>query len=933
MKQKGIKRLLCCLIPLMFAFFTLAVQTVTVKSTAVEETDSSATVDSTENTDKIYPFETGVDAFKYAEKLIVTQSTQTETLEFIDVLYKHNESTVENPVYPLELSTNGYLALHIQTKNEAKVIFKLTQTDDTLISFNGAVRFMDESENISSLTVASNGIVTIPAGSRGALLIELVGFAGADLRESYVSLFSIHVLKTDTVNTIKLGSLGYYASEGAEFNSLTGVNKDSDWKITATDETVSLTQIPSAMMEYPFRKGVNGFENGKNFELKDNLAVGNGASWQHIWCTPDNNTFDASSQGYFAVQLEAKNEVGIYPSVFDGIGQLKFDRSHVYYANEYGKLYDATVNTFNWHIELPKGRNVLILPASVFTVPDDNAIQYGFNWSKIACVVLDIDGVQYPNSNLNVGEIVYYANDTAEATKVLSLTSAEDSSKFVGSEGGFISESPICRIENDMNKGYNAFAYGAHWSGIQQTDTDAWAQFFMTLDGVKALDSQNGILAIQMEIICEGELFFLPSVWDGNGQSVLTNSAVFITETGEETVHSVFPIDGYTYIKLPSCKGVLLMSLSDFEKHPLREPVDWEKITAAVITVNTTNAYDFQLKIGEVGYYENNFGSNMTKLLTKKGITDFVKYYAEADGKVAGVLDRIPNKDITPTIRYASVSTTGDIGLIYYVEFPNESYEEVYGNFTVAGESESKQVKGVYRKAQGCFAFIASVYPKNYQKAVTLTVGEKAVYRSSVQAYAEQLQNTSNSQQAKDLASQLLNYCEAARKYFYVDETEQPSRSETLDLTKYKLILEDTSEAITVTEKSVTLDSKTAINVYFTATNAYAGVSVTDSNGNLVPYVTVTYVSSNVDGTINYKLTIDNIVARNLNETYTIKIGERVDGEIVYNVTVKCSALSYAEKVIATYANDANNDKIRLFNLVVALYHYSVAADAYAASK
>ncbi len=929
MRQKGIKRLLCCLIPLMFAFFTLAVQTVTVKSTAAEESVSSSATASSENITDTYPFNTGVNAFQYAEKLIVPARTQAETDEFVSVLYKHNESTEENPVYPLELSTNGYLALHIQTADEVKLIFKLTQTDKTLVAFNGEATFMDESANISSLTVENGGVVTLPQGSRGALFIKLSGFAGANLQTGQVSLFSVHVIKNAVANTIKLGSLGYYANKGTIFNSLTGVGPESNWKIIAENESISLTQIPEAMMEYPFRKGLNGFEYGYNFTLNENPTEQT-SNWQHIWCAPNSDSFDASSKGYFAVQLEAKNEVGIYPYVFDGTGQLKFDRSPVYYANEYGKLYDATVNSVNWHIELPKGRHTLILPASVFTVPDDEAVQYGFNWNMVTCFVLDIDGVQYPKASVNVGEILYYANDTAEATEFLSLQSEEDSAQLTHSEG--ITKSLISRITNDMETGVNAFAYGAHWSGIQQTDGNAWAQFFMTFDSVSALDSQNGILAIQMEIICNDTLFFLPSVWDGSGQSVLTKSAVFISETGEETVCNVFPIDEYTYIKLPSCTGVLLMSLSDFEKHPQRDAVNWEQVTTAVITVNTTNAYDFQLKIGEVGYYANNFGSGMTKLLTKSGITDFRKYSAVSNGEVAGVIDRIPNKNIAPTIRYASVSTTGDIGLIYYVELPNESYEEVYGNFTVEGESESKQVKGVYRKAQGCFAFIASVYPKNYQKAVTLTVGEKAVYRSSVQAYAEQLQNTSNSQQAKDLVTQLLNYCEAVRKNFDANETVD-DRSETVDLSQYKARVTDTSDAITVTEQSLTVESKTAINVYFTATSAYAGFSVTDSSGNPVPYVTVSYLSSNGDGTTNYRLTIDNVVARNLNETYTVKIGERVDGEIVYNVTVECSALSYAENVIANDKTDGSNEKIKLFNAVIALYHYSVAADAYAALK
>lgn len=917
MKRKTIKKLCLSLTLLMISFFSLGL-----KSTL-------ATAETTEPTMEIvYPFEKGINAFRYAWELTVPPSEEIAG-NHVDILYKHNEATDEAPGFPLDLSTNGYLALNIKTDNAVDMSFKLTQIgadstgfdengNPTVHTFKGSAYFLNEDESLNNnVTVTANGIVSLPQNACGALILELAGFPEANLSEGQIAVFSAHVEKTETA-TITFGSLGYYADSTAEFNSLSAANQLSAWKIFSNTEGAPLTQVQPITAPYPFRTVYDRFTNGKLWTVEEEVA-----DWAKAYYHFDAGT-EALDQtnGYFALQIEAVTDVAVYPTIWDNATEVEFSGTP-YFVCEDGLVRSLEVNVAKHrHIEIPAGRKgMLVLPLSGF-------VSQTFNFNNVVYFMANLHGYYYGAQTARLGELGYYTGRVdGSFRKLTSLSVVGEGVKKIEPNGNS-SLQTISSSESDFRTGDNAFRYGAVWSGVQQTQTEAWAQFLVGFDsGATDFNEKTGILAMQIEIICNGNLLFLPSLWDGpelDGQSYLAREATFISEDGSITKYGVFDdaSDKYRYyLSMPSCKGVLVMNLADFE-----DKTDWTAVNSALITVNTTNAYDFTLKLGEVAYYEEP-NATMQKLVSLDKITDFDQFnafdnYEPAD--VYGQLDRIPNKEISPTIRYASASTVGDIGLIYYVELPNEANEVVYGTFTIkdgAGNvvGDPAIVEGVYRKKQGCFAFVASVLPKDYKNSVVLTVGEKTVYTSSVFAYATQLSQVANQKQAA-MGTALLDYCEAARVFFSGETAEDKNvltEEEMQDLAKYASVTTKLDGVVELNFGSLDIESRTAINVYFTTTNSIETITVKNNGtGKIIVYTAD--VDWNEDGLPDenvYRASIVNIVAKDLNETYTITIGEDT---IVY------SALSYAYQAVS-----GEDSSIELYNLAAALYRYSVVADAY----
>ena len=436
----------------------------------------------------------------------------------------------------------------------------------------------------------------------------------------------------------------------------------------------------------------------------------------------------------------------------------------------------------------------------------------------------------------------------------------------------------------DMRQGGNAFAYGVVWNGTAQS------KLSLALDRALTADKANGLVALQIENVGNSTFAFLPALSSGNNTAYLTGSAIFVKEDGTATKCTV--TDGY--LQLPAGKGVLLMNLSKFENNQ----TDWTAVTTITLDAKVDA---FSVKVGEVGYYAN-ANATMQKVVALDGINDFKQFSV-----TGGTLDRIENAEINPTIRYASVSTADEIGLIFYVELPNSASETVTGSYTIEGVEGATEVVGIYKKDQGCFAFVAKVLPKQYQKNVTLTVDGVEVATTTVEEYANRLVNSNQPQKAKDLALALIEYCESARLYFEAPETVESKVAFDVDLSSQAGAKNDVAGDVTIRNASLTIGSKMRINVYFTTENI-ANVTV-DGNGAVVEV-------KKVAGSENlYVATVINVVAKHFDTTYTVTIGEDV---------VHYSALSYVYEIVKD-----DTQSSALHNLAVALYNYNVAANEY----
>ena len=259
-------------------------------------------------------------------------------------------------------------------------------------------------------------------------------------------------------------------------------------------------------------------------------------------------------------------------------------------------------------------------------------------------------------------------------------------------------------------------------------------------------------------------------------------------------------------------------------------------------------------------------------------------------------------------VKYMSISTAGDIGLNFYVQLPNASIDTVTATLSMEGKAD-RTATGVYSAGRNCFVFSYGVAPKDYKKDVTITLegAETITGTTSVEKYAAKVPSTDK---AYPLVQKLMTYCEAARAYFddSVTVTDKTALENGTDLSGYKGELTNVHDDVTVLGATLVIESKTAIHVYFTTEKALSDITVTCEKS----AVKVEAVA----GVENlYVAKIDNIAVKDLDETYTVEIGED---------TIKYSAISYVQSVLSQNDVDAE-----LNNVVVAIYGCCVEANEY----
>ncbi|MBR4204279.1 MAG: hypothetical protein IKQ92_02240 [Clostridia bacterium] len=131
----------------------------------------------------------------------------------------------------------------------------------------------------------------------------------------------------------------------------------------------------------------------------------------------------------------------------------------------------------------------------------------------------------------------------------------------------------------------------------------------------------------------------------------------------------------------------------------------------------------------------------------------------------------------------------------------------------------------------------------------------------------------------------------------------------------------NTGGDITAVTYSLTLDSETAINVYFKPAPAFNGTVAATVDG----------IDAAVDVTDSgaYCVRIANIAAHKLSESHEIVL---TTGE-GRTVKVTVSALSYVDTMLNYYTDETNEYHVKARNAAAAIYAYSCAADAYEAAR
>ena len=280
--------------------------------------------------------------------------------------------------------------------------------------------------------------------------------------------------------------------------------------------------------------------------------------------------------------------------------------------------------------------------------------------------------------------------------------------------------------------------------------------------------------------------------------------------------------------------------------------------------------------------------------------------------------------------------TLGDeIGVNFYMNIPEEARTgNAYMEFSVSGRNgraTETKLSDITAEEDGRYKFTCRV--NAIQMAETITAvfhyGENKTVKStySVKQYVETiLADNKQPEYVKNLVKALADYgyyaqrCLSETRGWTLDQdyaqmlhySDSPDTS--VDLSKYAYLSDGEIPGITDVTKSLSLDSKTAINLFFAFDDRLTqapSVVVKNAEGNAVDYE-LTLVNNGR----RYRLTIPEIYAHKLGEVYTITVND--------TMTIRTSALSYAYAVLQS---EQMTDAAK--KAVAAMYQYYQAAVSY----
>ena len=276
-----------------------------------------------------------------------------------------------------------------------------------------------------------------------------------------------------------------------------------------------------------------------------------------------------------------------------------------------------------------------------------------------------------------------------------------------------------------------------------------------------------------------------------------------------------------------------------------------------------------------------------------------------------------------------SVSLSGNIGVNLKMTVPEQYVDSSYMTFTVHGRTTTIQTNTLEPNSKGQYVFTAYVTSIEMAEQIqaVFTYGDfTATMTYSVADYIQAYEEVSGNYAAEitSLVHALADYGHHAQTFLSKyrtwtigkQYTEMSGYSETYtaeelaaaqaDVANYALTY-TTNANIEKVNISLNLESETSIYVYLTPTSDYTG-KVTCAEGYTVEKIGA-----------RYRVTIPNIMAHQLGNTYTLHLTTTA-GTIEVNV----SALSYANSI---FNSDAMGDVDRYF--AVALYNYYQSAVAY----
>lgn len=655
-----------------------------------------------------YPFQKGEQAFRYAP----TWNGATASEDYWQFF--------EAKIPTTTLDSFDYLAMQLKLEgNPGLTAGALAANNngrfDTDQANGNKFYFVSEDGAITEFA-AANGAINMGLNAKGMLLMPKASLKWRwDTDTAIKSLYFTTNALWNRDFKVTVGEIGYYKGEPKDGNFTKlldlsmGLNESNYYVDNALKTPVDYPVYQAE--SYPFRVGENAFKNAPTWVGQ--TAVSEADSYQFV--QPKFNVTDLTNAKYIAVQVKVRKgefgmTVGAHTSNGGRYGTYVDKQKAVKLVKADGSVKELDILYAS--VTLKEGdEGMLLLPtANLSWVGWAGAEQKDI--TKINSVFFETNAKYNVGFEMTIGEIGYYVGEPGQNGSIYTELLDLDNGELTGNYYVAASTLVFPSEEKDPNavpetveypflKGDKAFEKAVVWTGTATGDaTDNWQTFSLTFDNEADL-SKATWLAVQYKAMT-GAPGITYGVQNGGARYSIAGfdrtKSYMISEDGAVSVASQYQYDASNV----TGSGALLINFNKMGwQFGSATEKDLTKIKQLILTTNSKYNWNFEIAIGEVGYYTGTLGEDAvyhklvdTSLSNKLAQANATSDKAGNRGTVrAYKTDRLVYGDVTlnwlATGKSAGSFAVWEGGSYGKVEMVTDSYGDDAAKLTATGANPS----------------------------------------------------------------------------------------------------------------------------------------------------------------------------------------------------------------------------------------------------
>ena len=531
-----------------------------------------------------------------------------------------------------DLSNANYLAIQVKVVkgNFGMTVGAHTQEGErygTFIDKQAAAKLIRPDGTVKDLEVLYASI-TLNQGDEGVLLLPMENLAWQTGSGNLARVNSVYFTTNALYNRnfeMTIGEIGYYVGNpdagDANYTKLMSGNEREAGSYYVADSTMVFPEVQAPAADgYPF----GDFANAPTWQGKTEQAAGNVTQFFQ----PIFGIKDLSAANYLAIQVRVDKgtfgmtvgahtqDGGRYGTYIDKTAAVKLVRPD-------GTIKDLDILYSS--ITLTQGdEGMLLLPMENLAWVGWNSAEQK-NMARVNSVFFETNALYNFAFEMTVGEIGYYVGTPGESgstyTELMDLSAGEQKNSYYVSESTVVFPSDVdAPVEEPVQipethtypfaTGEKAFENAIIWAGTANGDAnDNWQTFKLNFDSVADLSNATW-LVVQYQALT-GAPGITYGLQKGDARYSIVGhdgtKSYMISEDGKVTQSSVYQFDasnvGGTGALLINLKEMGWQFGSDANK-------DLSKMESLILATNSKYNWNFEIAIGEVGYYTGTLGSD-----------------------------------------------------------------------------------------------------------------------------------------------------------------------------------------------------------------------------------------------------------------------------------------------------------------------------------